>query len=76
MRICSEIGTRCLRGDNAIVAVVGPVFHEYVVAPPAVRVTVCPAHKVPEVAVTVGNGFTVIAVVCVLEHVPLFPVTV
>ena len=45
-------------------------------APPAVNVTVCPVQIVPEVAVTVGNGLTVIEVVCVLEHVPLLPVTV
>ncbi len=63
-------------GDKAIVAVVGPVFHVKVAAPPAVNVTVCPEHKVAELAVTAGNVFTVIEVVCVLEQVPLFPVTV
>ena len=50
-------------GDKATVAVIGPVFQVYVVAPPAVNVTVCPAHNVPLDAVTAGKEFTVTVVV-------------
>ena len=66
-------------GDKAIVAVVGPVFQVYVVAPEEDNVTALPAQIVDDdvAAVTVGFGLTVIVTVALLRQPNAFaPTTV
>jgi hypothetical protein len=53
-----------------------PVFHEYVVAPPAVIVADCPLQIVAFVLVTTGSGFTVTVETAVFEQPFEIPVTV
>ena len=63
-------------GFTVIAAVVGPVFHEYELAPKAVKVVDAPEQiVVVPVTLTVGNAFTVMVVVAVAEH-PAAEVTV
>ena len=61
-----------------VVDVKEPGFHVKLVAPFAVKVAFCPLQIAveDEVAVTVGFELTVIAMVFVSEHEPLFPITV
>jgi hypothetical protein len=47
------------------------VLHEYVVAPPPVRVAEAPLHAVGELTVVTGTGFTVTVVVAVAEQPPV-----
>lgn len=63
-------------GVTLIVEVVGPVFHEYVVAPAAVSVAGLPEQTVALFTVTVGVAFTFTETVRVLVHPLLLPVTV
>lgn len=57
---------------------IAPGFHEYVMAPEAVKVVV-PPTQIPAgeaVAVIVGRGLTVIVMVLVPEQLPVTPFTV
>ena len=53
-----------------------PPVQEYVVAPVAVKVAVCPEHIVGEFTPTVGLGFTVTVATAVPVHPFVVPVTV
>ena len=56
--------------------VVAPVFHEYVVAPLAVRLDEAPTQIVGVFTVNAGAGLTVTDVVLVFEQPELVPVIV
>ena len=55
---------------------VAPALHVYEVAPPAVKVVVCPEQMVGELTVTIGMVFTVTVDAAVEEHPIVVPVTV
>ena len=67
-------------GETTVVApVIAPVFHVKVIAPPAVKVALFPAHIVVglETAVTVGVGRTIrFNVLVLVQPEALVPVTV
>ena len=52
------------------------MFHEYVLAPLAIRFADVPAQIVDEFTVNAGAGLTVTVVVFVFEHPELVPVIV
>ena len=65
-------------GETDIVAVVAPVFHEYVEAPLDVKTALAPGHMAVglAIAVTTGSGFTVTDTVVEPLHPAVMPVTV
>jgi hypothetical protein len=58
-------------GLTEILDVVCPELHEYVAAPLAVKLVLCPEQIVAEVTLTVGFGLTVTFDICVLAQLPL-----
>jgi hypothetical protein len=63
-------------GVTFIALVDAPVFHEYVLAPLAVRVAVVPEHMVDEFTFTVGVAFTLTVAVLAFWQPVVVPVTV
>jgi hypothetical protein len=67
------IGFTVAFGDTSVIG-----NHVYVTAPLALRLAVLPVQRLVGVlaTVSVGNGFTVIAILVLDEHAPVVPTTV